>query len=157
MGQLHIFSRNETQEQECTLLSKERCDPSQLKPKWKIWHSGWGFILTYNLVKPWITDKESVIIQKSQKADLQIDSSAFFFLSLKFVSSLLLFYCLSSEKFYYQYFFFPILNFLYHSLKLLFFSNSLFLYILVENSLQKGVLMTLFMLYGILQNHVHIS
>ena len=139
------------------LSSKERCDPSQLKPKWKIWHSGWGFILTYNLVKPWITDKESVIIQKSQKADLQIDSSAFFFLSLKFVSSLLLFYCLSSKKFYYQYFFFPILNFLYHSLKLLFFSNSLFLYILVENSLQKGVLMTLFMLYGILQNHVHIS
>ena len=30
----------------------------------------------------------------------------FFFLSLKFVSSLLLCYCLSSKKFYYQYFFF---------------------------------------------------
>ena len=57
-------------------------------------------------MKPCLTDKESVIIQKSQKADLQIDSSAFFFLSLKFVSSLLLFYCLSSKKFYYQYFFF---------------------------------------------------
>ena len=93
MGQLHIFSRNETQEQECTLLSKERCDPSQLKPKWKIWHSGWGFILSYNLVKPWITDKVSVIIQKSQKADLQIDSNAFFFPFTKiceFFSSLLL-------------------------------------------------------------------
>ena len=75
------------------LSSKERCDPSQLKPKWKIWHSGWGFILTYNLVKPWITDKESVIIQKSQKADLQIDSNAFFFPLTKiceFSSSLLL-------------------------------------------------------------------
>ena len=93
VGQLHIFSRNETQEQECTLLSKERCDPSQLKPKWKIWQSGWGFILSYNLVKPWITDKVSVIIQKSQKADLQIDSSAFFFPLTKiceFSSSLLL-------------------------------------------------------------------
>ena len=135
VGQLHIFSWNETQEQECTLLSKERCDPSQLKPKWKIWHSGWGFILTYNLVKPWITDKESVIIQKSQKADLQIDSSAFFFPLTKiceFSSSLLL---SLFQKFLLSVFL-PILNFLYHSLKLLFFSNSLFLYILVENSLQ---------------------
>ena len=106
VGQLHIFSRNETQEQECTLLSKERCHPSQLKPKWKIWHSGWGF--NFNLWSCEALDYRQRIGHNPEitKGGLTNWFQCFFFSSLKFLSSLLLFYCLSSKKFYYQYFFF---------------------------------------------------
>ena len=136
VGQLHIFSRNETQEQECTLLSKERCHPSQLKPKWKIWHSGWGF--NFNLWSCEALDYRQRIGHNPEitKGGLTNWFQCFFFPLTKiceFSSSLLL---SLFQKVLLSVFFFPILNFLYHSLKLLFFSNSLFLYILVESSLQ---------------------